>query len=76
MILSNINVHIEQNPHESIFFDPYNSNELAEILLKKWNEHEGGPDIELENYARAQIETRTKSFARSFQKIVLELVKN
>ena len=34
IILSNINVHIEQKPENAIFFDPKNSKDLSKILMK------------------------------------------
>ena len=74
MILSNLNVHKEQNPPNSIYFDPHNEKELAEKLWNKWQESEGGPDFELEKVARENIEARTKNFGRAYQDIVMSIV--
>ncbi|HRY82201.1 MAG TPA: glycosyltransferase family 1 protein [Candidatus Moranbacteria bacterium] len=75
MILSNLNVHKEQNPPNSIYFDPHNEKELADKLWKKWQESEGGPDFDLEEIARKNIETRTKNFGNTYQNIVLNVLK-
>jgi hypothetical protein len=72
MILSDIPVHREQNPPESIYFDHRNAEELAEILWWKYNHHDGGPDYHLEAIARELLTERTIRFAETYQKIVLE----
>lgn len=75
MILSNLNVHIEQDPPSSIYFDPHNEKELAEKLWQKWQESKGGPDFDLEEIARKNIKTRTKNFGNTYQNIVLDVMK-
>ena len=72
LILSNINVHHEQDPPCCIYFDPNNSNELASILEIKWDNCKGGPDFELEEEAKKIYLKRKKSFGMSYQNIVLE----
>ncbi len=74
MILSNINVHLEQEPSNSLFFDPFNAEELAELLYTKWKESNGGPDYELEEKAKKKLLERTKQFAEDYQKIILEVI--
>lgn len=73
-ILSNLKVHIEQNPPGSSYFDPYNAEELADILWLKWNESQGGPEIGLEREARLNLTQRTRQFAEKFQSFVLEIL--
>lgn len=75
MILSNLRVHIEQNPPYSVYFDPLDEKDLAEKLWKKWSESDGGPDFELEKCARENIESRTMEFGRAYQDIVLGILK-
>lgn len=70
IILSDIRVHREQAPPRGVYFDPQRPKELADILLKRWNESEGGPDLELEEKARLDLEARTKQFASQYQNIV------
>jgi len=72
IILSNINVHKEQNPPGGIYFDPHNSSELAEILKSKWEEGKVGPDFELEELAQEQLENRIIEFGKTYQKYVME----
>lgn len=73
LILSDLPVHREQNPQQSIYFDPHSSDCLAEILRESWNSSEGGLEIELEAQAAAELEGRTLAFARAYQDIVIEL---
>lgn len=73
MILSNLNVHKEQNPPNSIYFDPRDEKDLAEKLWKKWQESEGGPDFELEIEAKKNLPARTKRFGETYQQIILDL---
>lgn len=73
MVLSNINVHREQNPPASEYFDPDNAGELAGILKKYWNEKEGGPDFSLEEQAQKTLQKRTRDFGITYQNIVLEM---
>ncbi|MDA8100067.1 MAG: glycosyltransferase [Nitrospiraceae bacterium] len=73
VVLSNIAVHVEQAPPAASYFDPHNPGQLAEILLKKWNASEGGPDYELEAAARENLSARTRQFGRQYQDIVLSL---
>lgn len=72
IILSNINVHVEQNPQEALYFDPHNANELAGILKNKWESSHGGPDYKLEKEAQRKLEERIENFGKCYQKIVVE----
>ena len=61
IILSNINVHIEQNPENAIFFDPNNSIELSKILIKTLKEKKS--------------KTRNFSLRRNQKKLSLKIEK-
>ena len=37
IILSNINIHREQNPQRGTYFDPNNSLKLSSIMVKMWD---------------------------------------
>lgn len=76
MILSNLDVHIEQNPLNSVYFDSLNEKDLAEKMWQKWQKSEGGPDFDLEECARESIKQRTKEFGTKYQNIILEIFKN
>ena len=39
IILSNINIHKEQNPKRGIYFSPNNFSKLSTIILKTWNNY-------------------------------------
>jgi len=76
LILSNLNVHLEQDAPGAVYFDPKDAEELAKILAQMWDSSEGGPDFELEREAQRNIEARTKRFGEAYQKVVLELAGN
>lgn len=73
VVLSNIGVHREQNPAGSFYFNPLDPEDLAELLSKRWNESNGGPDYELEEKAKVDLPGRTVQFAKNYQDIVLEI---
>jgi glycosyltransferase involved in cell wall biosynthesis len=74
VILSNLDVHFEQDPAGAIFFDPNNPEELAKVLENKWNNSEGGPDYALEEKAQASLRSRTIKYGKKYQKMILNLV--
>jgi glycosyltransferase involved in cell wall biosynthesis len=74
IILSDLKVHREQNPPEAIYFDPNNSEQLAEILKNKWQNSEGGPDYELEEKAKASLNARIVEFAKTYEGYVMEVL--
>lgn len=74
MLLSNLNVHIEQNPPLSKYFDPYSPVDLANKLQEMWEETQPGPDLELEKAARVALPERMKAYATAFKKIVEEII--
>lgn len=72
IILSNLNVHKEQNPQEGIYFNPYDEKELAEIMYNKWIQSSGGPDYALEKAARKNMLPRMREFGKNYIKILYE----
>jgi glycosyltransferase involved in cell wall biosynthesis len=70
LLLSDIAVHREQNPPESVFFDPKNSEELAAKMLKLFTDTSAGPDAALEIAARQNLPIRTNEYAENFLKAV------
>ena len=76
MILSDLNVHKEQNPSKSVFFSPLDIHELAGILRSYWDEEDEGPDLDLEKKARNELPKRTRDFGRAYQNVVLDLYKS
>ncbi|MEA3273354.1 MAG: glycosyl transferase, partial [Patescibacteria group bacterium] len=73
LILSDLAVHREQNPPNSIYFNPHNPRDLANKLWKKWLKSKGGPDFELEKNARENLQFRTRKFGGKYQEIILSL---
>lgn len=73
VILSNINVHIEQNPKEGIFFNPYESLELSKILENAWDAWPDNVSAVDERAAREQLHARTLEFGKKYLEIIDEL---
>ncbi|HRH65248.1 MAG TPA: glycosyltransferase family 1 protein [Bacteroidia bacterium] len=71
-ILSDIEVHKEQNPPLSDFFDPKDAKSLAEILKKRWHELQPGPDLKLEENAKKSLPERMNNYANNFVNIIKE----
>jgi len=74
MILSDLNVHIEQDPPKSLYFKRDSAADLAEKLAQVWQEVPAGPDSELEAQAREALPERMKEFAATFLSVCEEAV--
>jgi glycosyltransferase involved in cell wall biosynthesis len=72
MVLSDLDVHKEQAPSKSLYFERNSTEDLARQLKKAWLEFESGPDLELEKEARSILNDRMKSFANQFFEICNE----
>jgi glycosyltransferase involved in cell wall biosynthesis len=66
MVLSDLDVHKEQAPAKSLYFERSSTEDLARQLKKAWLEFESGPDLELEKEARSILNDRMKGFANRF----------
>jgi glycosyltransferase involved in cell wall biosynthesis len=66
MVLSDLDVHKEQAPAKSLYFERSSTEDLARQLKKAWLEFESGPDIDLEKEARSILNDRMKGFANRF----------
>jgi glycosyltransferase involved in cell wall biosynthesis len=73
MIISDIAVHREQDPPDTIYFDPEDVKGLTNILRSKWISSDGGPDFDLEDKSMKDIHNRTKHFGDSYIKILNEV---
>ncbi|MFM7217970.1 MAG: glycosyltransferase family 4 protein [Bacteroidota bacterium] len=69
-ILSDIEVHREQNPPVCDYFPAKDPVALADILEKRWNELSAGPDCNLESRARTELPRRIAAYADNFIRIV------
>lgn len=76
VILSDINVHKEQNPPGGRYFSPGDQTELSEIIEEMWISRKGGPDEELEENARRKLPGRVQNFALAYQDMVVNMVGN
>ena len=72
MILSNLNVHQEQKPPNSVYFDPNNAEQLADKIEDYWTNTVTPIDLDLEHQARESIEMRSIEFAEQFLNIINE----
>lgn len=72
MILSNLNVHQEQQPPNSAYFDPSNAEELADKIEYYWLNTAKAIDSKLEAKSRESIKPRSIEFAENFLNIANE----
>jgi glycosyltransferase involved in cell wall biosynthesis len=72
MVISDIPAHREQNPPRAMYFDPNNAEELAQKLAAVWRETPPGPDMALEEAARAAQPGRVRAYAEAFEKVASE----
>lgn len=72
IILSNINVHREQNPESAVYFDPNNAEELAALLWNDWASYDLDNDKNLRQEAAEKFPGRWKEFAEKYLTIVTD----
>jgi glycosyltransferase involved in cell wall biosynthesis len=76
LILSNINVHVEQNPPDALFFDTNNAEDLSKQLLLIWqngeksNDLKGGFDAKKEQIAKEKYYKETQIAGELFLKLM------
>lgn len=75
MIISNLPVHLEQDPPLTEYFDPHSAEELAEKLAQGWQNYVPGPDQALEEKAREAFPLRMQEYAERFVAIASEAAK-
>lgn len=73
IILSKINVHVEQNPPGGRYFDPDDPLELSRILSEVWDAPHSRDREELEAQALAGLRARTIDYAKRYVDLVHEL---
>ena len=74
ILLSNIQVHREQNPPRAVYFDPYDPSGLARCLIETSETYQPGPDSDLEEEASESLPGRTREFAKQFLRILEEAI--
>jgi len=73
-VLSDLAVHREQNPPGAVYFDPNDSECLADCLARVWETWQAGPDEALETAAREALPGRRRGFAKAFLNAAREAV--
>ena len=72
IILSNINVHKEQNPKRGIYFNPNNYNKLTSIMINIWKNYNKKNENKFNKIAYKNLKPRLIAYARNYQKIILK----
>ena len=73
IILSNINIHKEQNPVYSYYFKPNNYKQLAKILVNISKNYNRKSDLSSINKAYRNLNHRLKDYALKYQNKVLKI---
>ncbi|MEO6407252.1 MAG: glycosyltransferase [Burkholderiaceae bacterium] len=73
VVLSNIDVHLEQAPAGARYFSPDDAKGLAAILGELWSVGPQDEAHEREDAARAQLRERTIAYGRSYAELVHRL---
>jgi hypothetical protein len=76
ILLSNLPVHLEQNPPNAIYFDPKDPVVLAEKLKMAWSQWEAGPDPESEAAATRMAEKRQIQAGRELAEILKQAMRH
>lgn len=72
IFLSNIPVHLEQNPAHCTYFDAESDQQLAAAIASQWSGLLAGPDTVSETSAQQALETRILNSARAFIDVARE----
>ena len=73
VILSSIDVHVEQNPAQGFYFDPDDAGGLAKILAQVWLAEEAVSSIEAEAAAQLALRDRTVDFGKAYLAMLRDL---
>ena len=71
IILSDIPVHMEQDPPDSVYFDRYSPQQLADLISEWWMNLPSGVNSELENLALKRSEQDVKQYGYQFLEIAI-----
>ena len=72
IVLSDIDVHREQDPPQAEYFNPYDTADLAKKIGDRWKNCMPGPDLGMESQAKALLPKRMQAFADNFTAIAAE----
>lgn len=73
IILSSINVHIEQAPAQGRYFDPDDSAALANILQNVWEHRDEQNGADAERVARANLNQRTIAYGNAYLDVLRQV---
>jgi glycosyltransferase involved in cell wall biosynthesis len=73
LLLSNISVHLEQNPPRTSFFSPDDPNALAALMKQIWHAPPETPSAERERASLEDLRRRTETFGRGYIRLVKEI---
>lgn len=73
VILSSIDVHVEQNPAQAFYFDPDDVEGLSNILSQVWLSDESISSIEAQAAAQSELRERTLDFGKAYLSILKEV---
>jgi glycosyltransferase involved in cell wall biosynthesis len=74
VILSNIDVHIEQNPPDGEYFGPDDVEALAKIMQSTWTSTQDVSISDTERLAREALRERTVAYGRAYLEILNDVV--
>ena len=74
-MLSDIDVHREQQPERGHYFPADDAPALAELLVETWRAHDPARDEAAAAQAAAELPARTRAFGATYQAIALEAVR-
>lgn len=66
ILLSRIDVHVEQNPLHGAYFDPDDADALAQLMRNAWRTHDLGADDQAYTNAQAALRERTVGYGRAY----------
>ena len=75
-LLSDLPVHREQSPLLCKYFDPHNSEDVADVISLAWHEWQAGPHLKCEEMAIDISANRRRKFAQGFLEISKKTIKN
>lgn len=75
LILSDLDVHQEQNPLDALFFNPESAADLAEKMQQAWNDFELCDEEKRVDAAKLAYPTASEKFAHDYVKIIKALIK-
>jgi glycosyltransferase involved in cell wall biosynthesis len=75
ILLSDIDVHIEQSPKRSCYFNPHDSVKLAGLIEEAINDLDPENEDNQINLAKKEKSNRQKEFVKNYEDIIIKLTK-